>query len=90
MNSHGGGGGESEKMEIRKEKVVLMCGYLPGSSQQRSPLLSPAVVRLPQPVGGDSWKDVSGGGCGFAMAISGNLDVNLLLGFRVWWIQCRW
>ncbi|XXG86436.1 hypothetical protein AAC387_Pa11g1333 [Persea americana] len=71
MNSHGGGGGgESEKMEIRKEKVVLMWGYLPGSSPQRSPLLSPDVVRLPQPVGGDSWKDVSGGGCGFAMAIS--------------------
>eukprot|EP00268_Persea_americana_P023443 TRINITY_DN2303_c0_g1_i6.p1 TRINITY_DN2303_c0_g1~~TRINITY_DN2303_c0_g1_i6.p1 ORF type:complete len:428 (+),score=102.07 TRINITY_DN2303_c0_g1_i6:253-1536(+) len=70
MNSHGGGGEEGEKMEIRKEKVVLMWGYLPGSSPQRLPLLSPAVVHLPQPVGGDSWKYVSGGGCGFAMAIS--------------------
>ncbi|KAJ8542104.1 hypothetical protein K7X08_016970 [Anisodus acutangulus] len=40
---------------------------------QRSPLLSPIVVRIPQQgvgVGIYLWKDVCGGGCGFAMAIS--------------------
>nr|DAD28302.1 TPA_asm: hypothetical protein HUJ06_029770 [Nelumbo nucifera] len=48
-----------------------MWGYLPGASPQLSPLLSPLVVRLPVSIGvGDSWKDVCGGGCGFAMAIS--------------------
>lgn len=85
MNIHGAGG------EDEKEKVVLMWGYLPGSSPQRSPLLSPAAVRLPQPVGGDAWKDVCGGGCGFAMAISGNLDVDLLLvlDFCLWWSRMR-
>ncbi|KAK1320419.1 Ultraviolet-B receptor UVR8 [Acorus calamus] len=63
---------EGEEAERGKEKVVLMFGYLPGSSPQRSPLLSPVVVRIPSSMaaGGESWRDVSGGGCGFAMAIS--------------------
>lgn len=70
--------GEREKervegMEVEekdKEKLVFMWGYLPGALPQRSPILSPVVVRLPATVG-STWKDVCGGGCGFAMAISG-------------------
>ncbi|XP_061996201.1 ultraviolet-B receptor UVR8-like [Rosa rugosa] len=58
VNMEEGGGGE---------KGVLMWGYLPGALPQRSPLLSPTVVR---PGGDYSWRDVFGGGCGFAMAIS--------------------
>ncbi|KAL0725671.1 hypothetical protein Bca4012_040270 [Brassica carinata] len=55
------------------EKVVYMSGYLPGASPEKSPILSHVPVRLPASVnGGDSWKDVCGGGCGFAMAISEN------------------
>ncbi|KAK4403307.1 Ultraviolet-B receptor UVR8 [Sesamum angolense] len=65
MNVDGEGGEEGVKME---EKLVFMWGYLPGALPQRTPILSPVVVRLPQ--GGTSWKDVCGGGCGFAMAIS--------------------
>lgn len=57
----------------RKERVVLMWGYLPGVSPQRSPLLGPVPVRLPAAAGGDGWRDVCGGGCGFAMAISGDV-----------------
>lgn len=72
MNGSEGEG--SVKMEvIGKEKVVYMWGYLPGAMPQRSPLLSPIVVRVPQQsigAGNYSWKDVCGGGCGFAMAIS--------------------
>ncbi|KAI6675107.1 hypothetical protein NL676_003013 [Syzygium grande] len=40
----------------------------PGASPEKSPMLSPTPVR--DPAGGDSWKDVFGGGCGFAMAVS--------------------
>ncbi|KAH1094748.1 hypothetical protein GYH30_040158 [Glycine max] len=46
-----------------------MWGYLPGSLPQRMPLLMLVLVRVPP--SGYSWKDVCGGGCGFAMAISG-------------------
>ncbi|KAF4363504.1 hypothetical protein F8388_016456 [Cannabis sativa] len=53
--------------EASKQRVVYMCGYLPGALPQRSPLLSPTTVRLPPNY---TWMDVSGGGCGFAMAIS--------------------
>ncbi|KAG9147895.1 hypothetical protein Leryth_003489 [Lithospermum erythrorhizon] len=54
-----------------KKHVVLMCGYLPGATESRSPLTSPVVVRLPATeVSGDCWEDVCGGGCGFAMGIS--------------------
>ncbi|XP_055811129.1 ultraviolet-B receptor UVR8 isoform X2 [Solanum dulcamara] len=65
----------SMKIEvIEKEKLVYMWGYLPGAMPQRSPLLSPIIVRIPQlgisNAGNYSWKDVCGGGCGFAMAIS--------------------
>ncbi|KAG2601907.1 ultraviolet-B receptor UVR8-like isoform X2 [Panicum virgatum] len=88
MNGSGGGGGGEEEMEEdggggggcghgmgagNKERVVLMWGYLPGVSPQRSPLLGPVPVRLPPAAaaaGGDGWRDVCGGGCGFAMAIS--------------------
>jgi hypothetical protein len=49
------------------EKLVYMWGYLPGALPQRTPLLTPVRV----PASGSNWKDVSGGGCGFAMAISG-------------------
>ncbi|XP_060212896.1 ultraviolet-B receptor UVR8 isoform X2 [Lycium barbarum] len=73
MNGSEGEAG-SVKMEIvEKEKIVYMWGYLPGATPQRSPLLSPIVVRVPQQgivAGNYSWKDVCGGGCGFAMAIS--------------------
>ncbi|GAA0176127.1 guanyl-nucleotide exchange factor [Lithospermum erythrorhizon] len=65
------GNEEEMKMEERKGKIVLMWGYLPGALPQRSPLVSPVVVSLPPSSGGgNSWKDVCGGGCGFAMAIS--------------------
>ena len=58
------------KME---ESVVYMWGYLPGASLQGSPLLSPVPVALPtSTLSEDSWKDVCGGGCGFAVAISGD------------------
>ncbi|MQL86764.1 hypothetical protein Taro_019308 [Colocasia esculenta] len=74
---NGGGGGEGgleameEEMEEAKERIALMWGYLPGASPQRSPLLSPVPVAMPrQSTAGDAWKDVCGGGCGFAMAIS--------------------
>ncbi|KAG9453103.1 hypothetical protein H6P81_006007 [Aristolochia fimbriata] len=65
-----GGGVEDVKMEENKETVVFMWGYLPGASPQRTPLLFPTLVRLPDSANGDLWKDVCGGGCGFAMAIS--------------------
>lgn len=73
MNGSEGEG--SVKMEVvEKEKIVYMWGYLPGAVPQRSPLLSPVVVvRIPQS-GNYLWKDVCGGGCGFAMAISGALS----------------
>ncbi|XP_059667853.1 ultraviolet-B receptor UVR8-like [Cornus florida] len=59
------------KMEESKKFAVLMFGYLPGASPQRSPLLSPAKVHFPAAnLHGDSWKEVCGGGCGFAMVIS--------------------
>ncbi|XP_022879213.1 ultraviolet-B receptor UVR8-like isoform X2 [Olea europaea var. sylvestris] len=57
--------------DVKMEKLVFMWGYLPGALPQRLPLLSPVVVRLPPSSSvGTSWKDVCGGGCGFAMAIS--------------------
>ncbi|CAN7061397.1 unnamed protein product [Brassica oleracea var. botrytis] len=58
-----------EDEELVSRKMVYMWGYLPGASPQRSPLLSPAVVKI-SPAVESSWKDVSGGGCGFAMATS--------------------
>ena len=64
---------EEVKMVECKEMAVYMWGYLPGASPEKSPLLSPVSVRLPPTIqgGASSWKDVCGGGCGFAMAISG-------------------
>lgn len=56
------------RMEESRRNAVYMCGYLPGASPEKSPMLSPTPVRDP---GGDSWRDVFGGGCGFAMAVSG-------------------
>ncbi|KAK4749497.1 hypothetical protein SAY87_026946 [Trapa incisa] len=47
--------------------LVYVWGYLPGASIEKSPITNPLEVHLG---GGDSWKDVCGGGCGFAMAIS--------------------
>ncbi|KAI5325691.1 hypothetical protein L3X38_034765 [Prunus dulcis] len=71
MNCNEGEGGDSMKTEERREALVYMCGYLPGVSPEKSPVLSLAPVRFPNRMdGGDSWKDVCGGGCGFAMAIS--------------------
>ncbi|KAG5095220.1 hypothetical protein JHK84_050808 [Glycine max] len=59
------------KEEERAEKMVYMWGYLPGASPEKSPILSPAPVTLSDPsLAVDSWKDVCGGGCGFAMVIS--------------------
>ncbi|KAF2306197.1 hypothetical protein GH714_015220 [Hevea brasiliensis] len=62
------------KMEECKATAVYMCGYLPGVSPEKSPILSLVPVPLPASSShcGDSWKDVCGGGCGFAMAISGS------------------
>lgn len=59
-----------EEEEVVGQRLVYMWGYLPGASQQRSPLLSPVKVKIP-PAVESSWKDVSGGGCGFAMATAG-------------------
>ncbi|XP_047058699.1 ultraviolet-B receptor UVR8-like [Lolium rigidum] len=85
MNGGGGGGGGEvglvgggeEAMEedgaqgAGRGQVVLMWGYLPGVSPQRSPMLGPVPVRLPPAAAAqDEWRDVCGGGCGFAMAIS--------------------
>lgn len=68
----GGGGGGGER-----ESLVYMWGYLPGATRQRVPLLSPVNVRLPpSSAAGFSWRDVCGGGCGFAMAISGEFYYN--------------
>ena len=113
MNGSGGGGGGEEEMEEdgggggcghgmgagNKERVVLMWGYLPGVSPQRSPLLGPVPVRLPPAAaaaGGDGWRDVCGGGCGFAMAISGDVTCSLhhcscacVLRFSVRWFCAR-
>ncbi|XP_027330270.1 ultraviolet-B receptor UVR8-like [Abrus precatorius] len=50
------------------QRLLYMWGYLPGALPQRTPLLTPVPVRFPP--SGYSWKDVCGGGCGFAMAIS--------------------
>ncbi|XAR66242.1 hypothetical protein NMG60_11012398 [Bertholletia excelsa] len=70
MNGDEQGGENGAKME-EAERLVFMWGYLPGALPQRSPLLSPVAVRLPPTIEADgSWKDVCGGGCGFAMAIS--------------------
>ncbi|PKA63969.1 Ultraviolet-B receptor UVR8 [Apostasia shenzhenica] len=63
-------GKEKDEEDKGMEKIVLMWGYLPGVSPQRSPLLQPVAVRPPGSTGGDAWRDVCGGGCGFAMAIS--------------------
>lgn len=68
MNGDGEGDEDGVKMEEEKDKLVFMWGYLPGALPQRSPLLSPVAVRLPSASG--AWKDVCGGGCGFAMAVS--------------------
>ncbi|KAL8093493.1 uncharacterized protein LOC141690035 [Apium graveolens] len=57
--------------EERRNNMVFMWGYLPGALPARSPLLSPVEVALPPASGaGSKWKDVCGGGCGFAMALS--------------------
>ncbi|KAH8485059.1 hypothetical protein H0E87_026727, partial [Populus deltoides] len=60
---------EDGKMEEGKKATVYMWGYLPGVSPEKSPILDPISVNYPD--ADDSWKDVCGGGCGFAMAISG-------------------
>lgn len=74
MNGDGDGDGDVKMEENEgKEKVVLMWGYLPGALPQRSPLLSPTIVRPAGDSSDHSWRDVFGGGCGFAMAISGAL-----------------
>ncbi|KAJ7950266.1 Ultraviolet-B receptor UVR8 [Quillaja saponaria] len=62
---------EDAKMEECQKKMVYMCGYLPGALPEKSPILFPKAVRVWELVlGGDSWKDICAGGCGFAMAIS--------------------
>ncbi|XP_065872575.1 ultraviolet-B receptor UVR8 [Euphorbia lathyris] len=69
MNGNGEGKADEAMVKVEemvKERLVFMSGYLPGALPQRSPILSPVVV----PPVGFTWKDVFGGGCGFAMAIS--------------------
>lgn len=69
-----GDDGVTEMEEERRDKLVYMWGYLPGALPQRSPLLSPVEVAFPMAsAAGSKWKDVCGGGCGFAMALSGQL-----------------
>lgn len=72
MNGEGNEGA-GDAMALQEEVKVYMWGYLPGALPQRSPLLTPVLVRVPASIGpaAYSWKDVCGGGCGFAMAISG-------------------
>ncbi|KAK4798005.1 hypothetical protein SAY86_030331 [Trapa natans] len=72
MNGEGQVLGEKSMKMESKERLVHMWGYLPGARHQRSPLLSPTVVRSQDAAGADcsGWKDVCRGGCGFAMAIS--------------------
>ncbi|XP_038710457.1 ultraviolet-B receptor UVR8-like isoform X2 [Tripterygium wilfordii] len=73
MNGEGRGEEmEVEVEEVGREQLVYMWGYLPGALPQRSPILSPVVIRSPAFVDstGHAWKDVCGGGCGYAMAIS--------------------
>ncbi|XP_042968736.1 ultraviolet-B receptor UVR8-like isoform X6 [Carya illinoinensis] len=73
MNGEGKGGDVAVKMEEEiRGKLVYMWGYLPGALPQRLPLTSPVAVRVPATISfaGDSWKDVCGGGCGFATALS--------------------
>lgn len=66
-----------------QEAKAYMWGYLPGALPQRSPLLTPVLVRVPASIGsaGYSWKDVCDGGCGFAMAISGALSLQFVILF---------
>ncbi|KAJ6871205.1 hypothetical protein NC652_036770 [Populus alba x Populus x berolinensis] len=68
VNGRNEGEQEDGKMEEGKKATVYMWGYLPGVSLEKSPILSPISVNYPD--ADDSWKDVCGGGCGFAMAIS--------------------
>lgn len=80
-NDDGNDDGEMKSESKEKEKVVLMWGYLPGVSPQRSPLLSPTAVPMPESAAGDSWRDVCGGGCGFAMAVSGIISSDPMSAF---------
>ncbi|XP_015086597.1 ultraviolet-B receptor UVR8 isoform X3 [Solanum pennellii] len=60
-----------EENEEKKKYELFMWGYLPGVLSHKSPLTSPVEVQLPDNgIDVQSWKDVCGGGCGFAMAIS--------------------
>lgn len=68
VNGRNEGEQEDGKMEEGKKATVYMWGYLPGVSLEKSPILNPISVNYPD--ADDSWKDVCGGGCGFAMAIS--------------------
>lgn len=73
-------------MDVHNEKLVYMWGYLPGALPQRSPILSPLAVRSTV----YAWKDVCGGGCGFAMAISGDFSLKALsifFNFFSWVVQ---
>ncbi|GAB2299743.1 hypothetical protein Dimus_033797 [Dionaea muscipula] len=53
-----------------RKKLVFMWGYLPGALPQRAPMQSPVLVRVTPSSAFESWKDVCGGGCGFAIATS--------------------
>ncbi|XP_068485359.1 ultraviolet-B receptor UVR8-like isoform X1 [Phaseolus vulgaris] len=64
MGMNNGEGSEGGALQ----RVLYMWGYLPGALPQRTPLLTPVAVRFPPCC--YSWKDVCGGGCGFAIAIS--------------------
>ncbi|KAG6603639.1 hypothetical protein SDJN03_04248, partial [Cucurbita argyrosperma subsp. sororia] len=71
MKEENAAGQNCAKMANKIDALVFMWGYLPGALPDKSLLLSPEPVRLPGSIdGGDSWKEVCGGGCGFAMAIS--------------------
>ncbi|XP_019250464.1 PREDICTED: ultraviolet-B receptor UVR8-like isoform X5 [Nicotiana attenuata] len=75
MNGNGEREKEEEKMEEENDEEkrykLLMWGYLPGVLTHKSPLTSPVAVQSPETgIDVQSWKDVCGGGCGFAMAIS--------------------
>ncbi|PHT32665.1 hypothetical protein CQW23_29002 [Capsicum baccatum] len=81
-------------MVEQKEYKVLIWGYLPGVLSHKSLLTSPVEVQLPENAIDDrSWKDVYGGGCGFAMVISAmdrNLNDNAFLQARIKELECDW
>lgn len=94
MNVGHGDMEQEEERERMVEKLVHMWGYLPGALPQRAPIPLPFVVAIPAQFC-SAWKDVCGGGCGFAVAISGiqsYLQLVRKICYKEWhrnWIDTR-